>query len=156
MATISENLKTIKDSTDAIKQAIIDKGGTIEGDITTWASAISGISGGGSSSGSEWVYLDVSNCDKEDAIPIRVVASYGRYEGIPDNPTIFSSVAYMGVNPYMVALAINLDFPISSSNSEDNRIMSLKEQMAEGGFALTDLIPNSKIITKEEFYSTEV
>ena len=48
MATISENLQILKDSTDAIKQAIIDKGGTIEGDITTWASAISGISGGGS------------------------------------------------------------------------------------------------------------
>lgn len=53
MATISENLQTIKDSTDAIKQAIIDKGGTIEGDITTWADAISGISGGGSSSTDE-------------------------------------------------------------------------------------------------------
>ena len=52
MATISENLQTIKDSTDAIKQAIIDKGGTIEGDITTWADAISGISGGGSGAGS--------------------------------------------------------------------------------------------------------
>jgi hypothetical protein len=48
MATISENLQIIKDCTDAIKQAIIDKGGTIEGDITTWANAISGISGGGS------------------------------------------------------------------------------------------------------------
>ena len=48
MATIAENLQILKDSTDAIKQAIIDKGGTIEGDITTWASAISGLSGGGS------------------------------------------------------------------------------------------------------------
>lgn len=48
MATISENLQILKNSTDAIKQAIIDKGGTINGDITTWASAISGISGGGS------------------------------------------------------------------------------------------------------------
>ena len=47
MATIAENLQTIKNSTDAIKQAIIDKGGTISGDITTWANAISGISGGG-------------------------------------------------------------------------------------------------------------
>lgn len=56
MATISENLQTIKDSTDAIKQAIIDKGGTIEGDITTWASAINGISGGGSSSDEEYVF----------------------------------------------------------------------------------------------------
>ena len=53
MATISENLQTIKNSTDAIKQAIIDKGGTIEGDITTWASAISGLSGGGGGSSSE-------------------------------------------------------------------------------------------------------
>ena len=49
MATISENLQTIKSSIDAIKQAIIDKGGTISGDITTWASAIGEISGGGNS-----------------------------------------------------------------------------------------------------------
>lgn len=47
MATIAENLQIIKDSTEAIKQAIIDKGGTIEGDITTWADAISGIETGG-------------------------------------------------------------------------------------------------------------
>lgn len=53
MATISENLQILKDSTDAIKQAIIDKGGTINGDITTWASAINGISGGGSTSDEE-------------------------------------------------------------------------------------------------------
>lgn len=46
MSTIQENLQTIADSTAAIKQAIIDKGGTIEGDITTWADAISGLSGG--------------------------------------------------------------------------------------------------------------
>lgn len=49
MATIAENLQTIKDSTDAIKQAIIDKGGTVSGDITTWASAISAIETGGGS-----------------------------------------------------------------------------------------------------------
>lgn len=53
MATISENLQIIKNSMDAIKQAIVDKGGTIEGDITTWASAINGISSGGSSSDEE-------------------------------------------------------------------------------------------------------
>ena len=53
MATISENLQIIADSTAAIKQAIIDKGGEITGDITTWADAISGISGGGSSVGEE-------------------------------------------------------------------------------------------------------
>ena len=48
MATISENLQTIKNSTDAIKQAIIDKGVDVSGDITTWANAISELSGGGS------------------------------------------------------------------------------------------------------------
>ena len=49
MATISENLQTIKTSTDAIKQAIISKGGEISGNITTWADAISAIKGGSSS-----------------------------------------------------------------------------------------------------------
>ena len=48
MATIQENLQTIADSTAAIKQAIIDKGGDVSGDITTWAEAINGLSGGGS------------------------------------------------------------------------------------------------------------
>ena len=43
MTTISENLQTIKDSLDAIKQAIIDVGGTITGDITTYADAIRSI-----------------------------------------------------------------------------------------------------------------
>lgn len=47
MATISENLQTIKTSTDAIKQAIIGKGGKISGNITTWADAISAIESGG-------------------------------------------------------------------------------------------------------------
>lgn len=56
MATISENLQILKDSTAAIKQAIIDKGGTINGDITTWADAINGISGGGSSSEEEYIF----------------------------------------------------------------------------------------------------
>ena len=47
MATIAENLQTIKSSTTAIKNAIINKGGSINGDITTWASAIDGIQTGG-------------------------------------------------------------------------------------------------------------
>lgn len=46
MATISENLQIIADSTTAIKQAIIAKGGEITGNITTWADVISGLSGG--------------------------------------------------------------------------------------------------------------
>lgn len=50
MATISENLQIIKNSTDSIKQAIIDKGGEISGDISTWANAISAIESAGSGS----------------------------------------------------------------------------------------------------------
>ena len=53
MATIQENLQIIADSTSAIKQAIIDKGGDASGDITTWADAIGGISNGGGSSEEE-------------------------------------------------------------------------------------------------------
>lgn len=40
MTTISENLQTIKDSTVNIKNAIINKGGAITGNITTYAQAI--------------------------------------------------------------------------------------------------------------------
>lgn len=46
MATITENLQTIKDSTMAIKQAIIDKGGEV-GDLTTYAEAIANLPSGG-------------------------------------------------------------------------------------------------------------
>ena len=56
MATISENLQIIADSTAAIKQAIIDKGGDATGDITTWANAISGLSGGSESGGAGSVF----------------------------------------------------------------------------------------------------
>lgn len=47
MATISENLQIIKNSTLDIKQAIINKGGIIKGDITTWANSVSNIPSGG-------------------------------------------------------------------------------------------------------------
>lgn len=46
MATITENLQTIYDSRIDIKQAIEDMGGTIEGDMTTYASAIRNIPSG--------------------------------------------------------------------------------------------------------------
>jgi hypothetical protein len=54
MATINENLQFIKNSAIDIKQAIINKGGVIDGNIGSWASAINNIpsgGGGGSSSG---------------------------------------------------------------------------------------------------------
>ena len=46
MATISKNLQTIINSTMAIKQAIIDKGGEV-GDLTTYATAITNLTSGG-------------------------------------------------------------------------------------------------------------
>lgn len=47
MATISQNIQTIKNSTFAIKQAIIDKGGEV-GDLTTYADAITNLPSGDS------------------------------------------------------------------------------------------------------------
>lgn len=47
MATVAENLQTIIDSTEAIKEAIMSKGGTISGGLTTYADAIKNISSGG-------------------------------------------------------------------------------------------------------------
>ena len=62
MSTITENLQIIKNSTLAMKQAIIDKGETINGDITTWANSIanipSGGSGGSSSSKGDVTFYD--------------------------------------------------------------------------------------------------
>lgn len=46
MTTISENLQIIKNSAQAIKQAIIDKGGEV-GDLTTYAAAITNLPSGG-------------------------------------------------------------------------------------------------------------
>lgn len=43
MATVAENLQTIKDSVDAIKQAIIDKGGSVSGGLPTYADAIQSL-----------------------------------------------------------------------------------------------------------------
>ena len=68
MTTISENLQTIKNSTNAIKQAIIDKGGTVSGDITTWASAISGIETGGGSSESEYTFTGTLTYDMTEVV----------------------------------------------------------------------------------------
>ena len=43
MATIAENLQILKDSTDAIKQAIIDNGGNVTGGLSSYADAINGL-----------------------------------------------------------------------------------------------------------------
>lgn len=43
MKTIAENLQILKDSTDAIKQAIIDNGGTVTGGLSSYADAITNM-----------------------------------------------------------------------------------------------------------------
>lgn len=67
MSTISENLQTIKNSTLAMKQAIIDKGGTINGDITTWDNSINNIPYGGSG-GSSFGKKDVTFYDYDGTV----------------------------------------------------------------------------------------
>lgn len=47
MRTIAENLQIIRESTADIKSAITEKGGTISGDLSTYADAIRGIPQGG-------------------------------------------------------------------------------------------------------------
>ena len=63
MATISENLQTIKSSMSAIKQAISDKGGDVTGDISTWANTISNIEGGVSSGGGAYSEVNHGTSD---------------------------------------------------------------------------------------------
>lgn len=43
MATIAENLQILKDSTDAIKQAIIDNGGNVTGGLSSYADTINDL-----------------------------------------------------------------------------------------------------------------
>lgn len=62
MEIIAENLQIIKNSIDSIKQAIIDKGGEISGDITTWADAIDRISTDGGDSTEQVIF----NCRVND------------------------------------------------------------------------------------------
>lgn len=55
MATIAENLQTIKAAVEDIKQAIIAKGGTVSGDLTTYANAIESLALGGGNSVPDYI-----------------------------------------------------------------------------------------------------
>ena len=66
--TIQENLQTIADSTAAIKQAIIDKGGDASGDISTWAVAINEISGGGSGGNDDITFTGICSYEMMDIV----------------------------------------------------------------------------------------
>lgn len=93
MATISENLQTIADSAAAIKQAIIDKGGTISGDITTWADAISGIETGGGSSSDEEITFTGSVSYNTSRITLT-----GLLSSKPELSPIYLILVYLGTS----------------------------------------------------------
>lgn len=118
MATISENLQIIKNSTDAIKQAIIDKGGTIDGDITTWADAINGISGGGSElqkftiSYTEFLFEnDMTWGDFVNSI--YNIKHYVPYLYIFDKITTSENIVYDGTNGITISATSSAYTPIS-------------------------------------------
>lgn len=57
MATIAENLQTIKEAVENIKQAIIAKGGTVSGDLTTYANAIESLASEGENSVPDYIVI---------------------------------------------------------------------------------------------------
>lgn len=103
MATISENLQTIVDSTSAIKQAIINKGGIIEGDISTWASAINALQTDGSTSDEEITFVGTLTWDFMDC------TITGNLSSKPKDATFASLVIAFrnGVNAVMESASID-------------------------------------------------
>lgn len=123
MATISENLQILADSTAAIKQAIIDKGGTISGDITTWASAISELSGGNSEN-TEDITFTGSFIDEPGGVYISGVISQ-TFDSIKrvialtqgDGSTVYGSTTLpLGSNNVMLSLTTNSPISVVPSD----------------------------------------
>ena len=101
MATLAENLQILKDSTDAIKQAIIDKGGDISGDISTWANAITGISGGGSSSEEEITFTGTATYNTSK------ITLTGLLSSKPELAPIYLVLVYLGSGAAVTKLYIS-------------------------------------------------
>ena len=117
MATIAENLQKIKNSTGAIKQAIIDKGGTIEGDITTWADSINGISGGVRElkkftlSYTEFVFEDgMTWADFVNSV--YNIKHFVRYLYASDKITISGDKLFEGTTSFPISVSLNLYTPV--------------------------------------------
>jgi hypothetical protein len=88
MATIAENLQIIKDSTEAIRRVILEKGGTISGGISTYADSISNIGGGGGSDAVSLFKKDINFYDYDGTL----LHSYSKDEflqmsSLPELPT---------------------------------------------------------------------
>lgn len=130
MATISENLQIIADSTAAIKQAIIDKGGTIEGDITTWANAIGRLSGGGSEGENvEEIIFTGDFIEEPGGVNINGVISQ-TFDSVKrvialtqgDNGTIVNSVVLFSGNE--ISLGLTTNSPISINPSDITMVLT--------------------------------
>lgn len=134
MATISENLQTIKSSTDAIKQAIIDKGGTISGDITTWASAISEIeTGGGGTSGNNVLEFigtfSKSGINGKLSGHLKTIPSEGRLVGIAFSDMV--EIKYTGINS--ISETVNMTFSGSPMGCYLSALFFIPYDIVENG-----------------------
>lgn len=85
MTTVSEKLTTIDNSLKAIKQAIIAKGVTPTGDITTYATAVSNITSGGTSIDTISDWADLINNGQE-------VYDYTTYQDYRETATVFNII----------------------------------------------------------------
>ena len=128
MATISENLQIIKNSTDAIKQAIINKGGTINDDITTWAEAINGIPNNGGENTEDIIFTG-DFIEEPGGVNINGVISQ-TFDSVKrvialtqgDNGTIVNSVALFLGNE--ISLGLTTNSPISINPSDITMVLT--------------------------------
>ena len=134
MATISENLQILKNSTDAIKQAIIDKGGTISGGITTWASASNVLGGGG------WTPYLICRCNTPNPKTGKPVYVCTVFDGITQGSTW---------NDYINKVAIDGICSITKLQLPNQTILAIKGDYytygPEEAINLSDVIDTSKI-----------
>ncbi len=142
MATISENLQTLKTSVSAIKQAISDKGGDVSGDISTWADAISGISGGSGGSG-DTSYPILTGTKTHNTT---MITYNGTLSNLPSNIQAAYLVAityymqlrssYISVSNSTSSISITLDYyePLSGTETPPLILLYKTSDMEYGNF----------------------
>lgn len=138
--TISENLQIIKNSTDAIRQAIINKGGTIEGDISTWASVIESL-GGGSSNGPGAVFKITNKLDGElIGGPNPIISNYHIHTYEFEGGTLKSNTLFplpddeFGISFPSASLYPSQLMPVNTGNSHISCINS--DEILAGTFSI--------------------
>ena len=98
MSTIQENLQIISDSLSNIKQSIINKGGNINGDITTYATAIADISTVGGGEREMPTNLVTSSEPNTDNAKIYEYLSQLSLNGSPFTNNNWSDLAYVTID----------------------------------------------------------